>query len=163
MKLTRATGRQEQVRFDMTPMIDCCFQLIIFFMLTLKILAPEGDFTVKMPSAMSEGVPDPLQLPPIKVKLKAQANGRLDSIQFGSVVLGGKDPFHELHLKIREIVKDDVGPGSTASKTEVEFDCDPHLHYEYTMRAITAVSGYLQGDRVVRLVEKIKFSPRRPD
>ncbi len=33
----------------MTPMIDVVFQLLIFFMLTLKIIAPEGDFNINMP------------------------------------------------------------------------------------------------------------------
>ena len=33
----------------MTPMIDVVFQLLIFFMLTLKILEPEGNFDINMP------------------------------------------------------------------------------------------------------------------
>jgi biopolymer transport protein ExbD len=43
MKLKKASGGPAKIPIDMTPMIDCVFQLIIFFMLTLKIRANEGD------------------------------------------------------------------------------------------------------------------------
>ena len=42
---------------------------------------------------------------------------------------------------------------------EVELDCDYNLKYNYVVQAITAVSGYREGDQIVKLVEKIKFSP----
>jgi hypothetical protein len=37
----------------MTPMIDVVFQLMSFFMCTLKIVAPEGDFDIRMPLGKS--------------------------------------------------------------------------------------------------------------
>ena len=43
----------------MTPMIDIVFNLLIFFVMTFKITAPEGDFNVKMPAQAAQGVPDP--------------------------------------------------------------------------------------------------------
>ena len=51
-------------------MIDVVFQLMIFFMLTFNIIAPEGDFDVRMPLGKSSAEPpDDLQLPPIQVRL----------------------------------------------------------------------------------------------
>ena len=152
--------------FDMTPMIDVCFQLIIFFMLSLKLFSPEGDFSIKMPLATSEGPPPIDQLPPIKLVLTADSNGKLAGLTMGTKQLSSKDPFNELRREIRTIIKDDIGPGTTGSKQEVELDCDPHLHYQYVMQTITAVSGFTgkdaQGQRqIVKLIEKIKFSPRR--
>ena len=38
-------------KLDMTPMIDVVFQLMIFFMLTLKIVTEEGNFDINMPLA----------------------------------------------------------------------------------------------------------------
>ena len=38
----------------MTPMIDVVFQLMIFFMLTFNIIAPEGDFDVRMCKGLDE-------------------------------------------------------------------------------------------------------------
>jgi len=43
------TGGLSKVDIPMAPMIDIVFQLLIFFMLNLKIVAPEGNFNVNMP------------------------------------------------------------------------------------------------------------------
>jgi biopolymer transport protein ExbD len=166
MKIGKGGGMPDQVSFDMTPMIDCCFQLIIFFMLSMKIFAPEGDFNVKMPIAASEGMPDPSQLPPIKVRMKSDGAGRLVSLTMGTRTIAGKgeEAFGKLRREILGIVGDDRGPNNMASKTEIELDCDPQLHYEYVIRAVTAVSGYIGPNKeVVKLVEKIKFAPRRAE
>ena len=45
----------DKIAIDMTPMIDVVFQLITFFMLTLKDVAVEGDFDIKMPLGPSKG------------------------------------------------------------------------------------------------------------
>jgi biopolymer transport protein ExbD len=148
----------DRVSFDMTPMIDCCFQLIIFFMLTLKIFTPEGDFNIKMPlSAPSEGVPQDDQLPPIKVRLKAQADGSLQAIELGNRSLGTSFP--ALRAQMRDMLGDSAGPGG--SSAEVELDCDYELRYNYVIEAITAVSGYVQDGSIQKLVEKVKFAPPR--
>lgn len=151
---------EEQIELQMTPMIDCVFLLLIFFLLTFKIVAPEGDFNIKMPlAAPSEGIPEPDQLPPIPVRLRAGGGGGLAAIQFGNRSLG-RD-FEALRVSVRTMVGDDPGPG-VLDTTEVELDCDYNLKYEYVMEAITAVSGYLDDDgHVHKLVEKIKFAPPR--
>jgi biopolymer transport protein ExbD len=144
----------------MTPMIDIVFQLLIFFLFTFKITSPEGDFNVRMPlAAPSAGVPDPNQLPPIKVRLRADAAGNLAAAQMGTRTLDSARPFDDLHMQIREIVGDDTGPGSVAESTEVELDCDYNLKFEYVIDAITSVSGYVTDAGIVKLVEKIKFAP----
>ena len=149
-------------KLDMTPMIDLVFQLLVFFIMSLKIVAPEGDFNIKMPlSAPSAGPPDEVQLPPIKIRLKADAKGELSEIVLNERSLGTH--FDALHTQIIDLVGDERGPGSMAESTEVELDCDYQLHYKHVIQAVTAVSGYLTPDgRVVRLIEKIKFaSPKK--
>ena len=47
----RPHDRGQKVELQMTPMIDIVFQLLIFFIITFKIVAPEGDFNIKMPLA----------------------------------------------------------------------------------------------------------------
>jgi len=37
-----------KIALDMTPMIDVVFQLLIFFMCTLKVIEPEGDFDISI-------------------------------------------------------------------------------------------------------------------
>ena len=61
-----------------------------------------------------------------------------------------------------------TSPASSATaawppSAEVELDCDYDLKYENVIEAITAVSGDVSPDgQVIKLVEKIKFSPPRP-
>jgi len=150
-----------KVELMMTPMIDVVFQLLTFFIMTFKIVAPEGDFFIKMPlSAPSAGVPSDLQLPPIKVRMTAGPGGELAGLYLSERRLGN---FSELREQVRALVGDSGGPGS-AGDAEVELDCDYDLRYEYVIRAITAVSGYVAPDgQIVRLVEKIKFAPPRAE
>jgi len=153
---------EEKVELQMTPMIDIVFQLLIFFIMTFKIVSPEGDFNIRMPQAApSEGVPDPNQLPPIKVRMRAGPGGGLAGVQLGTRNLSNEHPFEDLHIQIREIVGDDTGPGSIAESTEVELDCDYNLDFQYVIAAITAVSGYVADDgmSVIKVIEKIKFAP----
>ena len=156
--LPRNTGKgQEEVKLMMAPMIDIVFLLLVFFIMTFKIVAPEGDFNIRMPlSAPSEGQPNELQLPPIKVRLTASASGNLSGIYFGESRM---DNFRQLQEEIIDIVGDDTGPGSTAEDTEVELDCDDNLKFRHTIDAITAVSGDVRDGQVFKLIEKIKLTP----
>lgn len=158
MKIKSHLHTDERLEFDMTPMIDCCFQLIIFFMLTLRYAAVEGDFNIKMPIA-SAAAASPDALPTIRIRLTAGDKGQLTGIQMNDRSVPG---FPEL----RQLVMDYVGGGRTPDKAEsggeVELDCDYGLRYQYTIAAITAVSGYVgPGGQVVRLVEKVNFAPPR--
>jgi len=163
MRVRNVGRRGEKVALMMTPMIDIVFQLLVFFIMTFKIVSPEGDFNIKMPlAAPSEGLPDDNQLPPMKVRLRAAGDGNLASIELGQRRL---DDFKALNLQVREIVGDDRGPGSVADSTEVELDCDYNLKFEYVIDTITAVSGYVAADgrSIVKVIEKIKFAPPRAE
>ncbi|ASV76009.1 hypothetical protein THTE_3407 [Thermogutta terrifontis] len=155
----RGSGKHTggKIELMMTPMIDVVFQLLTFFIMTFKITAPEGDFFIKMPQAApSAGVPSDLQLPPIKVRMTAGAGGELAGLFLAERRLSS---FAELRDQVRALVGDASGPGG-AGDAEVELDCDYDLRYEYVIRAITAVSGYIGPDgQIVRMVEKIKFAP----
>lgn len=162
MKVRRTgSGMTDKVEQQMTPMIDIVFQLLTFFIMSFKIATVEGDFSIKMPlAAPSAGRPDPEQLlPPIRVRLIADANGELKSIQMGE---RGLPSFAALHNEVISIVGTNTGPGSVAESAEVELDCDYNLHYRHVINAVSAVSGFVDPNRrVVKLIEKIKFSPPR--
>jgi biopolymer transport protein ExbD len=51
MKVRNSGGKNEKVEIPMTPMIDIVFQLLVFFIMTFKIVSQEGDFNIKMPLA----------------------------------------------------------------------------------------------------------------
>ncbi|MCA9167808.1 MAG: biopolymer transporter ExbD [Planctomycetales bacterium] len=155
---------EPKIELQMTPMIDIVFQLLVFFIMSFKITAQEGDFNIKMPlAAPNAGAIDDSVLPPLKLKLVADANGRLaaNGIQLNERAFAD---FDGLHAYIRTLIGDQGGPGSVG-EVEIEIDCDYQLQYRYTMAAVTAVSGYIDGNgNLIKLIDKIKFAPpQRPE
>jgi biopolymer transport protein ExbD len=159
MKLRNRVGGEKQ-EVNMTAMIDIVFLLLVFFMVTLKIVEQEGDFSVRMPLASnSSGSVDDTELP-LKLRLKADENGRLTSISMNEVQLG--TDFEALRNTVIGLMSGAQPGEATEGGPEVEIDTDYNLRYEYVINAITAVSGYKVGDQTVKLIEKIKFAkPRR--
>ena len=149
---------QEKITLQMTPMIDIVFQILVFFIMSFKIVTLEGDFNIKMPLAAPAQSPIDDVLPPLRVRLIADAEGQLAGIQFGERALSG---FEELTEEILAIIGPETDVGSLAESAEVELDVDYNLRYEYVVEAITAVSGRQEGDEIVRMIEKIKFAPPR--
>ena len=47
----------------------------------------------------------------------------------------------------------------TASDQEIELDCDYNLNYDYVIKAITAITGYVENGKRHKLIERIKFTP----
>lgn len=154
-------NQQEPQKHDinMTSMIDIVFLLLVFFVMTFKIVEMEGDFSVRMPLAnTSGGVVDTTDLP-LKLRLRADAQGQLNSMSLNDIDLGVD--FAKLRANIISLVgtsapvEGDEGP-------EIEIDTDYNLRYEYVIDAISHVSGYRDGDQIVKLIERIKFAkPRR--
>jgi biopolymer transport protein ExbD len=153
----RESSLGDKISIDMTPMIDVVFQLMSFFMCTLKIVSPEGDFDIRMPLGVAAAAaPDDQQVPPIRVKLSANPDGALAGIAMNGQPVAD---FEELRKRIVALVGTDTGPNSLAERTEVELDCDYGLKYVNVVRAITSVSGKVQDGQIVELIKKIKFTP----
>jgi biopolymer transport protein ExbD len=150
--------RADKIELSMTPMIDIVFLLNIFFLFTFKIVLPEGDFNVQMPSAAAARAAEPSELPPLRLVLKAAPTGQLADLQLAGRSFGnGRDAFAQLQNYIRTQV---VAAGdSAASDQEVEIDADYDLDYDYIVRAITAVTGYIENGQQHKLIERIKFTP----
>jgi biopolymer transport protein ExbD len=152
----RKTGRDEKIELQMTPMIDIVFQLLVFFIMTFKIVLPEGDFSIRMPPPAAQVTETPKDVPPLQIVMKAGENRELVALRVNDTPL---DNFAELHAFIRGMIDDAGGPG-TAPEYEAELVPDYDLEYANIIKAITAVSGYLDaaGQRH-QLVEKIRFAP----
>jgi biopolymer transport protein ExbD len=152
------SSRREEVIIQMTPMIDIVFQLMVFFVFTFKIALPEGDFSIRMPSAERSTASTPSESPLLKVRLRANAAGELAAVQLGDVAFEGAAPFYQLQSRIRGLIGDAAGPGP--SDQEVEIDADFNLKYRYAMNAITAVTGYVDDNgEQHKLIERVRFSP----
>ena len=162
MKIRNYDKEHEKIELQMTPMIDIVFQLLIFFIMTFKIVSQEGDFSIKMPlSAPNQGIQDD-SVPPLKVHLRATNSGTLAGVSLNDRSMGGdtaKALFDQLHREIIGLVGDQRGPGSMVDQTEVEFTCDFDLHYQFVIQAITAVTGYVgQDGNIIKLIDKIRFA-----
>ncbi|QEF99316.1 Biopolymer transport protein ExbD/TolR [Stieleria maiorica] len=150
----------EKNELNMTSMIDIVFLLLVFFVMTFKIVEMEGDFTVRMPLAGdSNATPDVTDLP-LKLRLRADNDGKLTSMSLNEINLG--TDFNKLRANVIGLVGTDE-PVEGDDGPEIEIDTDYNLRYAYVIQAITSVSGYRDDtDQVVKLIEKIKFAkPRR--
>ncbi len=148
--------KADKIETQMAPMIDVVFQLLIFFMLTLKIVEPEGDFSINMPIGAPTEPTNEMPVPDLKVRMLADNNGNLAEVQFGNRSLGnGPEAFKRLNDAILKITG---GTGETDSEQQVEIDADYNLRYEYGIQCIGACTGRIQDGKLVRYIEKIKFS-----
>jgi biopolymer transport protein ExbD len=162
MKIRR-NETEQKIEMANAAMIDIVFQLLIFFMLTLKIVAPEGDFNINMPLgavAQSANTPPPPQ--ELRVRLEANPDGSLKQVYFGSRGLGNAFPqsFQALNNEIASWVG---GSGGATDDLEVELIPDYNLHYRYIVKAISACRGRMVNGKQYTYIEKIKFAPiKRP-
>lgn len=148
----------EKTDLSMTSMIDIVFLLLVFFVMTFKISAQEGDFNIRMPKAGSGSPSDSTQLP-LKLMLTSNGSGELEEIILNDNVPFGKD-WQKLRSHVVQMVGGDLGP-SEDEGPEVEIDFDYDLHYIYVVEAITAVTGYRDGNDVVKLIDRIKLAPNK--
>jgi len=152
----------EEIKLNMTAMIDIVFQLLVFFIMTFKVVAMEGDFNVKMPlpsdeqnETMDEELPEV-----INVQLTAGTNGNINSITVNDdQTFSGSDMYVKLTNLIEEKIAG-VGNPEKAKETEVEFDIDRSLKYSWTVKAIESVSGRVVDGKVLKLIQKIKFKDK---
>lgn len=153
---------ESKIEMQMASMIDIVFQLLIFFMLTLKIVAEEGDFDINMPIGQAATSAPPELKVEYKVRLLADADGNLRDIRVGDKSLGAQVP-HSFNLLNNDVRGWASSGGTYSDDLEVEIDADYNLHYQYVIKAISACTGFVQGDRKIKFLEKIKFAPpRRP-
>lgn len=159
MKLAKASALSK-VEIPMAPMIDIVFQLLIFFMLNLKIVAPEGNFNINLPVSAPSNAQQDISLPDIKVGLRSDRDGNLVQLTLGGNNLGNNDAaFDRLNQEILKIIG---RPGNPQTKDiEVELDADFECQYKYVVKAISRCTGRFdpQTQQIARYVEKIKFAP----
>lgn len=152
MRIEPTAATKNSTELQMTPLIDCIFQILVFLLLTMRITTPEGDFTIRMPprGAQASGSTDPS----IHVVLRADAAGAL-----ASVSLAGR-PLTDLTALRTEMERLAVAEaGEPVRPMEVVVHCDPQLDYRYTIQAITAVSGRRDAHgRVIAFCDRLRLA-----
>jgi biopolymer transport protein ExbD len=91
VRIPSSTSQRGEVGFNMTPMIDVVFQLIIFFLLSSHLSQSENNWPLPLPKASSgeEEKPDPNQ-PRLTLNVLAD----------GTILLGGS-PVSRVDLPVR--------------------------------------------------------------
>ena len=166
MKFKARESNAEELQLNMTAMIDIVFQLLVFFIMTFKVTALEADFNIRMPSVSSNTTVD-VDIEPtvIEVALKADSDRRLSRIDVEVINSGqgssysGKNQYAQLTTFVEHVITQESDPSQGG--VEVEFDIDESLRYAYTVQAIEAVFGKVEDGKVSKLVENIKFRPKR--
>jgi biopolymer transport protein ExbD len=155
----KSKNTENQGTLQLTSMIDVVFLLLIFFVMTFRIAAQEGDFSVKMPLQGTGSSSPELELP-IKLRLRADASGNIADIVANDSQSFGKD-FAQLRQFILKMTPGGTDGPNESNGPEVELDLDYNLKYEFVVATITAVTGYKKGEDIVPIVGKIKFAPPR--
>jgi biopolymer transport protein ExbD len=134
----------------LTALIDVVFLLLVFFVMTFRIVAPEGDFDVGQTAGAAPVAEEIalLESLPVRVRLRADAEGRLAGVELGDRRLAD---LAELRGAIRALC--------AAGEPEVVLDCDSGLRFEHTVAALDAVTGYVERGRAVRMTGRVRFTP----
>jgi len=155
----KSVSRPGRVEVPMSPMIDIVFQLLIFFMLNLKMLAPEGDFHVRLPEPGREPSVQ-RDIPDIKVSLRSDRDGNLTQLAIGGTNLGHDEAaFERLNSEILKLIG---RPGNPLTRdVEVELDADFECQYKYIVKAVSRCTGRYdpQTKQIARYIERIRFAP----
>jgi len=163
MRIRKQRNSDDGIMVNMTAMIDIVFQLLAFFIMTFKVAVMEVDFNIRMPLATNRPIEEQIEdvTTLVTVRLKAGAEGQIAAIEVDNGIDADNFLEADMYSKLTQFVEKTMtgeGDPSSTTETEVEFDIDYVLKYQYTVRAIEAVSGKVQADGTVKtLVEKIKF------
>lgn len=123
-----------KIETNMTPMIDVVFQLLTFFMFTLRPIILEGQFAVTM-AAAGQAAPaiEEFKIPPLAVFLKAGDDGGIDTILLGERPMRN---FEELRIQVQSLAG-----GAFEGEIEAEIYADDKLHYAHLVSAVNALTA----------------------
>ena len=109
-------GDQKPMKGDMTPMIDVTFQLLIFFMLTIKFKTLEGKLAAYLPKDVGVNTSPAVPKEKIEIKLKVEQEGsKRDPL--ADRPWSGEGPYR---YGADRVVVYSIGPKSTRSLEEVK-------------------------------------------
>lgn len=142
MLVPSSTASRGEVGFNMTPMIDVVFQLIIFFLLSSHLSQNENNLPLPLPQA-SSGQEDPADPEQPRVTINVLLDGTL-------LLAGSPVSLADLPLRLQDRLKH-FGPG-----LEVRVRADrsvPYNHVEPVMLACVKVGIREVGYAVYRREE----------
>lgn len=113
-----ATARRGSLSFNMTPMIDVVFQLIIFFLVSSHLARQENQLTLDLPDAASGESPGEDEIRRVVISVLPQ-EGSAVRIQVGTEIVAPEDLERLIGYESRQ----------TGGKVEVRIRSDRHVPY----------------------------------
>ena len=138
----------------MTPLIDIVFQLLIFFVMTFRLVEQEAEFHVKTPhSGVASNSTDP-PLPTIVLAITANSDGSVGHLRLNGEPLSG---FPAVTNRLASaLIYTNSCNGTT--NAEMEIACSPTLKHAEAVRALDSVTGIRNRDGTITpLIERVRF------
>jgi biopolymer transport protein ExbD len=150
LNFRRPTRQQADTELRMAAMIDIVFLLLVFFVMTFRIVPQEGDFNVDAGKTSSRGSEMDQQIP-LQLRLSADSEGRLSELSLNGRVLSSRTELQPLLLSLAD-------DGSLQSQSLL-LACDYDLAYDEVIKTLDVVTGKRNAVGVVRpLIEKVEFA-----
>ena len=89
MKLKKSNEDSFEQKMDMTPLIDCIFQLILFLVLTSQITIQTEDVDLPFALEGKEAKPGESEVPPLVVNVVRERQPEKKGQRMGYIVYGG--------------------------------------------------------------------------
>lgn len=137
MKLRLAQVESEDDEIDITPMIDCVFLLLLFFMLTSSFIEEANVFKIMLPKAAQ----------PSKVSR--------DKADFVSVTVEGKYFFGDEELEHLDVLLEKLKARDATKDRPVVIRCDARCEYQQFMQ----VKNVLKLAGVETIFEEVEVKP----
>jgi biopolymer transport protein ExbD len=147
MQIRSRGAAPAKVDVQLTPMIDVVFQLLAFFLVTFRVAAVEGDFSLKLPRTdLGRGTGGWSEQ--IAVRLIAAPDGDLRQVTTADGIgFAGRDSaagFRTLSAHIARQVAAARAAGQ--AEPEVRITADDGLRYEFIIDAVAAASTFVSDD-----------------
>ena len=154
MRVCSPQQRPLASNLQMSAMIDVVFLLLVFFVMTFRITAIEGDVMLQPPVETSESESlAPADRLPLQVRLFADDRGELARLQLNDRELAD---VAELHQFIQEVCRDN---NRAADDWDVVLVCDSHLRYQHLVAASDAVAGFRNAaGEITPLMRRVRFA-----
>ena len=120
-------------RLQMSAMIDIVFLLLVFFVMTFRIVPQEGDFAIQAALPTSHGTSTATTLP-MFVHLSAGMHGSLAGVKLNGRAVASLAALQQTLIEL--------DAEQALAESRLTLQCDSSLKYDHVIAALDAVTGY---------------------
>ena len=155
-KRKKARVEFEEVKMDMTPMIDVVFLLIIFFMCATKFKVPDYRIDANLPrdkGLRSTDVKPPKEIPEFRITIDPTEGQIKATFRIGRDTMASINNLASVIKEEYWVIKND--PQYQGEKIPAVIDGQKDVEFQYVVQAINAC--------IAAKVDEINFAPPIPD